>query len=163
MVSSASTTVLSEAALRPARWRASSCRPKLGGALKTSHPPPRPRPSAAPCWPIGRRSCGRASTVPVATSACAIRQGRARSSPPQQRRLEVDKTRKRGLQTGGPAGPSRASLTLALFSRRALTGEVFSTQTRYFTWTAVKYQDLEIYSRLVAILVSTKVLKAAAS
>ena len=37
MARSASTTVLSEAALRPARWRASSCRPKIGGALKTSH------------------------------------------------------------------------------------------------------------------------------
>ena len=35
----ASTTVLSEAALLPARWRASSCRPKLGGALKTSRAP----------------------------------------------------------------------------------------------------------------------------
>jgi hypothetical protein len=50
---------LSEAALRPARWRASSCRPKLGGALKTSHPPPRQRPSAAPCWPIRRRGWSR--------------------------------------------------------------------------------------------------------
>jgi len=59
VASSASTTVLSDAALRPARWRASSCRPKLGGALKTSQPPPRPRPSAAPCWPIRRRSWSR--------------------------------------------------------------------------------------------------------
>jgi len=60
---SASTTVLSEAALLPARWRASSCRPKLGGALKTSHPPPRPRPSAQ-----ARRSNGGAPRRPrVAT------------------------------------------------------------------------------------------------
>jgi hypothetical protein len=36
-----------------------SCKPKIGGALKTSHPPPRPRPSAAPCWPIHRRSWSR--------------------------------------------------------------------------------------------------------
>ena len=28
-------------------------------ALKTSHLPPRPRPSAAPCWPIRRRSWSR--------------------------------------------------------------------------------------------------------
>jgi hypothetical protein len=100
VVSSASTTVLSEAALRPARWRASSCRPKLGGALKTSHPPPRQRPSAAPCWPISRRSWSREHRA-----SCGSRmQGRARARVRQQRRLEVDKTRKRDVQTGGVAG-----------------------------------------------------------
>ena len=58
MASSASTT-LGGGSASGSLWRASSCRPKLGGALKTSHPPPRPRASAAPCWPIRRRSWSR--------------------------------------------------------------------------------------------------------
>jgi hypothetical protein len=33
----------------------------------------------------------------------------------QQRRLEVDESRKRDVQTGGVAGPSRAPATLAFF------------------------------------------------
>jgi hypothetical protein len=106
---SASTTVLSEAALRPARWRASSCRPKLGGALKTSQPPPRPRASAAPCM------LAHPSTELVARAPCQLRRAHARSVRAararlrQQRRLEVDTTRKRDAQTGGPAGPSRGN------------------------------------------------------
>jgi hypothetical protein len=96
--------VLSEAALRPARWRASSCRPKLGGALKTSHPPPRPRPNAAPCWPIRRRSWSREHRA-----SCGERMGdpsgpRALVSASSAALYEVDKTRKRDVQTGGPTG-----------------------------------------------------------
>jgi hypothetical protein len=81
-------SLLSEAALCPARWRASSCRPKLGGALRAK---------TSQLTPAGRRldhvraqrhagpsvdGAGRASTVPVAALACAVRQGRARAPPP---------------------------------------------------------------------------------
>jgi hypothetical protein len=41
--------------------------------------------------------------VPVAALACVARQA-ARARLRQQRRLEVDKTRKRDVQTGGAAG-----------------------------------------------------------
>jgi hypothetical protein len=94
---SASTTVLSDAALRPARWRASSCRPKLGGALKTSHPPPRPHVRA-------QRHAGPSVDGPgqlVARAPCQLRRAHARSVRAtrarlrQQRRLEVDKTTRR--------------------------------------------------------------------
>jgi len=79
VASSASTTVLSDAALSPARWRASSCRPKLGGALNTSHPPPRPRASAAPGWPIRRRIwCARAPCQLRRAHARSVRAARAR-------------------------------------------------------------------------------------
>ena len=98
---SASTTVLSEAALRPARWRASSCRPKLGGALKASHPPPRPRVRSA-CASAGPSvdGAGRASTCRLRhPHARPVRAALARLR--QRRRLEVDESRKRNAQTGG--------------------------------------------------------------
>jgi hypothetical protein len=106
---------VSEAALRPARWRASSCLHKLGGALKTSHPPPRPRPSAPPCWPIRRRSWSREHRARELWRAHARSVRAARARLRQQRRLEVDESRKRDAQRGPPAGPSRAPATLALF------------------------------------------------
>jgi len=77
---------------------------KLGGALNTSHPPPRPRASAAPCWPIVP------STELVARAPCQLRRAHARpvraarARLRQQRRLEVDKSRKRDVQTGAPQG-----------------------------------------------------------
>ena len=52
------------------------------------------------------------STELVARAPCQLRQSHARpvraarARLRQQRRLEVDKTRKRDVQTGGPAGPS---------------------------------------------------------
>ena len=52
------------------------------------------------------------STELVARAPCQLRQSHARpvraarARLRQQRRLEVDKTRKRGVQTGGVAGPS---------------------------------------------------------
>ena len=95
-----------------ARWRASSCRPKLGGALKTSHPPPRPRASTAPCWPIRRRSWSR-EPVPVLRRAHArsVRAARARlrQQRPALRSTRLDKTRKRDVQTGGGEAPSRGA------------------------------------------------------
>jgi hypothetical protein len=119
--SSASTTVLSEAALRPARWRASSCRPKLGGALNED------------LTPAASTTCERSamlahpSTELVAQAPCQLRRAHARSvtaararlrppvRPPasqqaSKQRLEVDKTRKRDVQTGGaPQGPRQAT------------------------------------------------------
>jgi len=112
---SASTTVLSEAALRPARWRASSCRPKLGGALKTSVAP------AASTTSKRSAMLAHPSTELVARAPCQLRRAHARSVRAvrarlrQQRRLEVDKTRKRGVQTGGVAGRPREASHAGFF------------------------------------------------
>jgi hypothetical protein len=102
----------------PARWRSSSCpcRPKLGGALNTSHPPPRPRPSAAPCWPIRRRSwsrerrasCGpsgphatRASPLSASSAALRCRQAaQARRSINGERRRRPREGPSRGDDAG---------------------------------------------------------------
>jgi hypothetical protein len=63
------------------------------------------------------------STELVARAPCQLRQSHerpvraARARLRQQRRLEVDKTRKRDVQTGGVAGGRReATTTLAFFS-----------------------------------------------
>ena len=53
----------------------------LRAFLQTSHPPPRPRASAAPAWP-SVHGAGRASTEPVAAKRMRSRRGRARASPP---------------------------------------------------------------------------------
>jgi len=87
--------------------------------------------SAALCedlTPAASTTCERSamlahpSTELVARAPCQLRHSHARSVRAararlrQQRRLEVaDKTRKRDVQTGGAAGPSRATTTLALF------------------------------------------------
>ena len=117
-------SLLSEAALCPARWRASSCRPKLGGALRAK---------TSQLTPAASTTCERSamlahpSTELVARAPCQLRHSLARSVRAararlrQQRRLEVaDKTRKRDVQTRGAAGPSRATTTLALFSQGRL-------------------------------------------
>ena len=122
MASSASTTVLSDAALRSARWRASSCRPKLGGRLKTSH-------AAASTTSKRSAMLAHPSTELVARAPCQLRREHARSVIKsvravrarlrQQRRLEVDKTRKRGVQTsvqtGGVAGRPREASHAGFF------------------------------------------------
>ena len=63
------------------------------------------------------------STELVARAPCQLRRAHARSVRAvrarlrQQRRLEVDKTRKRGVQTGGPRGaPSRGDDHAGTFS-----------------------------------------------
>jgi hypothetical protein len=61
------------------------------------------------------------STELVARAPCQLWRAHARSVRAararlhQQRRLEVDESRKRDAQRGAPAGPSRAPATLALF------------------------------------------------
>ena len=75
-------SLLSEAALCPARWRASSCRPKLGGALRRPHTRRLDHMRAQRHAGPSVDGAGRASTVPVAALACAVRQGRARAPPP---------------------------------------------------------------------------------
>jgi hypothetical protein len=108
VASSASTSVLSErrlcVRLAGARFELSAQARRRSEDL--THPPPRPRASvraqrhAGPSVDgAGRASTAYEHTVPVAASACAIRQGRARLR--QQRHLEVDKTRKHDVQTGG--------------------------------------------------------------
>ena len=102
--------LLSEAALRPARWRASSCRPKLGGALKTSHPPPRQRPSAAPCWPIRRRSWSREHRASCGSRMRGPSGPRARasaSSAALRSTRRASATFKRGAPQGPSSRPSR--------------------------------------------------------
>ena len=69
-----------------------------------SHPPPRPRPNAAPCWPIRQRSWSREHRASCGERMRDPSGPRALVSVRQQRRLEVDETRKRGVQTGGPRG-----------------------------------------------------------
>jgi hypothetical protein len=62
------------------------------------------------------------STELVARAPCQMRRAHARSVRAvrarlrQQRRLEVDKTRKRGVQTGGVARAVELTFTLAFFS-----------------------------------------------
>ena len=62
------------------------------------------------------------STELVARAPCQLRQSHARpvraarARLRQQRRLEVDKTRKRDVQTGGVAGAVELTFTLAFFS-----------------------------------------------
>ena len=62
------------------------------------------------------------STELVARAPCQLRQSHARpvraarARLRQQRRLEVDKTRKRDVQTGGVAGAVELGFTLAFFS-----------------------------------------------
>ena len=107
-----------EFAIIPARWRASSCRPKLGGALNTSHPPPRPRASAAPCWPIRRRSWSREHRASCGERMRDPSGPRARVSASRERRLEVNlrsrqetsATFKRGAE-GLPGGVTNVTPT----------------------------------------------------
>ena len=93
--------------MRPARWRASSCRPKIGGALKTSHTHRLDHVRAHCHAGPSVDGTGRASTVPVAALACAARQAARARLVRQQRRLEVDESRKRDAQTGAPTGGPR--------------------------------------------------------
>jgi hypothetical protein len=66
------------------------------------------------------------STELVARAPCQLRRAHARSVRAararlrQQRRLEVDKTRKRGVQTGGPPGALESRPRWLFFSRRRL-------------------------------------------
>ena len=139
MASSASTTVLSDAALRPARWRASSCRPKLGGALKTSQPPPRPRPSAAPCWPIRRRSWSREHRASCQRRAHAqsVRAARARlrqSSAALRSTRRASATFKRGAPQGGLETESDVARTLHVHTLLVLAGPFFLSRHSGVRW-----------------------------
>jgi len=91
--------------------------PKLGGALKTSHPPPSTTSERSAMLALA--SMAHPSTELVARAPCQLRhsharpvsgQGRARAPVRQQRRLEVLRrvSRKRDVhKTGGEAPSSR--------------------------------------------------------
>ena len=135
MASSALTTVLSlrggSASGTLARFELLAQVGKLGGALKTSHVTPAASTTSERSASTGPSvdGAGRASTVTVAERPHARRPSsgpRASASASSAGRLEVDESRKRDAQTGGPRGAlESASHAGSFFSRVGEGSPVF--------------------------------------